>query len=68
MIGMEARLVSLAFGERAGAHPDSVHPHTLRDKPVTAAMRSMVNYIKQEITELSASGAFPREYFKPFNT
>ena len=35
-----------------------------RDRPVTAAMRSMINYIKQELGELSASGELPGEYFK----
>lgn len=35
-----------------------------RDRPVTAAMRSMINYIKNEIAELSASSELPPEYFK----
>jgi LysR family transcriptional regulator, nitrogen assimilation regulatory protein len=35
-----------------------------RDRPETAAMRSMVNYIKHGIAELSASGELPGEYFK----
>jgi hypothetical protein len=35
-----------------------------RDRPVTAAMRSMINYIKHELGELSASGELPGDYFQ----